>query len=98
MRRALAHQVGQPEEPLGACCSARRLSCKRIVIGAGRKLIAEPLQAETGALSHAHYVPLAADGVAERVDAAARIVCHLFHVREYYARSAERTRYDTRFH
>ena len=74
MRSALTHQIGQPEQALRAGRRGCGLGGQRIVVRAGRQLIAEPLQAETRALRDAHHMPLAAHRVAERVHAAGWIV------------------------
>ena len=98
VRRALAHQVRQPEQSLRARRRARRFGGQRVVRHARRQLIAEPLQAQPRALRHAHHVPLVAHRVAERVDAPRRIVRHLLHVREHHARRAQRAGDDSLFH
>ena len=96
VRCALAHQVGQPLQALGTRGGRRCFGHKRVVIDSRGELVAEPLQAESGTLGHAHHVPLVADGVAERMDASGRVVGHLFHVGEDYARSSQGAGYDAR--
>ena len=95
---ALAHQIGQPEQPLRARWGGGGFGGQRIVFRAGRQLVAEPLQAQPRALGHTHHVPLVAHRMAEGVDAAGRIVGHVFHVGENYAGGAQRTRNDAGFH
>ncbi len=74
----------------------RGIGGQRVVIRARRELIAEPLQAEPGALRDAHHVPFVAHRVAEGVDAAGGIVLHLLHVREDHAGSAQGAGNDAR--
>ena len=69
---------------------------ERVVIRFRRKAIAEPLQAQPGALRHSHDMPFAAHGVAERVHASCGVVRHVLHVREDHAGGAERTGHDPR--
>ena len=57
---------------------------------AWHKRVAEPLQRAAGREVHAHHVPLAADGVAEGVDAALGIDLHLVAMHEDHAGGAER--------
>src|SRR5215831_16283383 len=76
----------------------RGLGGQRVVVRSRRELVAEPLQAQAGALRHTHHVPLVAHRVAESVDAARRIVRDLLHVREDYAAGAECAGYDALFH
>ena len=90
VRRALAHEIGQPEQALRAGGRLRGFGRERVVFHARRELVAEPLQAEAGALRDAHHVPAVAHGVAEGVHAAGGIVRHLFHVSEDHAGSAQR--------
>ena len=93
---ALAHQVRQPEQALRAGRRLRGFGGERVVLRSGRQLVAEPLQAQTGALRHAHHVPLVAHRVAKGVDAAGGIVRHLLHVGEHHAGGAQRAGNDAR--
>ena len=100
VRRPLAGEIGQEEQPLAAGRHRLGLFGQQVVdfafgpLGRGRvglaQLVAEPLQRAAGREVHAHHVPLAVDGVAEGVDAAQRIDLHLVAVDEHHAGGADR--------
>jgi hypothetical protein len=90
MRRSLAHQIRQPEQALRSSGCGRGLGRELVIARAGKELLAQPLQAQACALGYAHYVPLVADRMAERVDTTLRVVGHVLHVREYHAGGAKR--------
>ena len=92
VRRALAHQVGQPEQALRSHRRFCGLAKERVVIARRGELVAKPLQAEARALCDAHDVPLTRHGVTEGVHASQRIVGDLLHVREDHTGRAQRAR------
>src|SRR5438093_1616685 len=80
MRSALAHEIGRPQEAVGTCGNFGGFGCELVVsflsaAGICCKGIAKPAQREAGGLRDTHDVPASRDGVAKRVDAAARIKC-----------------------
>src|SRR5437660_10028105 len=80
MRRALTHEIGSPQEAVGTGGNFGGFGGELVVSFASAagiccKGIAEPAQREAGGLRDTHDVPASRDGVAKRVDAAARIEC-----------------------
>src|SRR5438876_1706704 len=80
MRSALAHEIGRPQEAVGTCGNFGGFGCELVVsflsaAGICCKGIAKAAQREAGGLRDTHDVPASRDGVAKRVDAAARIKC-----------------------
>ena len=74
VRRALAHEVGQPEQTVAAGGRRGCFRHERIVVRIRRQAISEPLQTKTRSLCHAHHVPFLRHSVAESVNPAQRIV------------------------
>src|SRR5467141_999393 len=78
MRRALAHQIGCPQEAIGAGRDFSSFGGKLIVgfadsAGICREGITKPAQREPGGLRYAHDVPASGNGMTEGVDATAGI-------------------------
>ena len=72
VRRALAGEVGQEREPLGARAPSAAAAATSVVEAApGAAVSRSHGQRARGGEHHAHRVPAARDGVAERVDARA---------------------------
>ena len=97
MRRSLSHQIRQPEQPLRAQRRACGLGHQRVVLDTGSQVRAKPLQAEPGALRDTHDVPLARHGVAERMDAAGRVISWRVLMRKDHAGSPQRAGSDAGF-
>ena len=98
--RALAHQVGEPQQaqrcPGGTCLGflddqivSIETVCRAYQASEAPKLSRNQREREPRALGHAHHVPLAGHGVAEGVDAAARVELGRFGVSKDHAGSAE---------
>ena len=73
VRRALAGQVGQEGQALDAGRPRRGLGGQRVEVVAGRDDVAQPAQRARRRQHHAHRVPGAGHGVAERVHAGLRV-------------------------
>ena len=73
-----------------------RFRGERVVVRGWRQIVAEPLQAEAGALGDAHHVPCSGDRVTEGVDAPRRIVGWRFGVREDDAGGSDGARDEPR--
>src|SRR4029077_19285508 len=94
MRRALAHQIGSPQEAVGTGRDSGGFGGELVVGFAGAtgiycKSVAEPTQREAGGLGDAHDVPAPRNGVAKRVNAAKRIKSGAIRGRKNNARSAD---------
>ena len=75
MRAALAGEVRQEEQPVAARRRPSPAAVDEVAeLDARRERVAEPAQAAGGREHHRHEVPAAGHGVAERVDAAVRLV------------------------
>ena len=94
VRRALAGEVGQEEQALGCRAATGGFVGEHVVgidfcffaaIACLAELVAEPLQRAAAGQADAHHVPLAVDGVAERVQPAARVDLRLVAVHEHDA-------------
>ena len=100
VRRPLAGKIGQEEQAVAAGGHGCGLGGEQFVgvdlfllrLGhdRGAQGVAEPLQRSASRKVHAHHVPLAADGVAEGVDAALRVDLHFVAVDEDHAGGAQR--------
>ena len=90
MRRALALEVRQERQPLGARRPARRLGDELVVRLADH--VAQPPQRAGRGEHHAHRLPRVRDGVAEDVDARLRIGAEAVERGEDDARRAEHDR------
>src|SRR5690606_10590908 len=98
MGRPLACEIRQELQPLGASRRCGRL-LRQLLKANGRLLailassraqrVLEPLQRAARREDDAHHVPLAAHGVAERMESAQRIELRLVAVDEYYAGGAD---------
>ena len=99
VRSALAHEIRQIKQTVAADRRTRRLLIHQIIrvyahAGCGlffraAEVIAEPLKGQTRALRHAHHVPCARYGAAERVHAALRINGNIIRVRKHNAGGAD---------
>ena len=94
MRRALANQIGSPQEAVGTGMDFGGFGGELVIGFAGAagiycKSVAEPAQREAGCLGDAHDVPAPGNGVAKRVNAAKRIESGAIRGRKNNARSAD---------
>ena len=106
VRGALAGQVGQEEEPLGAGAGQGGLVGEQevgvVALRLGRgdlglaQLVAEPLEAAAGREHDAHDVPGAGHGVAAALEPARGVEAELLGVGEDDARGPHRRRDDAR--
>ena len=95
VRAALAREVRQEQQAVAARWRARRTVAtvdERVERHAGRDRVPEPAEAARGREHHRHQVPLAGDGVAERVDPALGLDDRPVRRREHDARRPERQR------
>jgi hypothetical protein len=73
MGAALAREVGEEEQAIGAGRHVGRRRDERAEILARRERVAEPAQAASCRQHHGHQVPSTGRSVAERVDLAGRV-------------------------
>ncbi len=90
VRRPFAGQVGEENEAIAAGGHPARRFHQLREWHAGRHRVAEPAEAACGRQHHGHHVPAPRHGMAEGVDAAARLEQGTLGRREHDAGRAER--------
>ena len=97
MRRAFTHQIGSPQQAVGAGRSAASFGGKNVIRIDARlcrnircKLIAEPAQRQPGRLRHAHHVPPSRHRVTKCMQSSPRIECRPIRCCEHDTRGADR--------